>query len=135
MPGLAPNAKPVVAALRTRLDALAMTPGSLTQQRIADFLARAQSGSASVSTYFERSVYNAGEKIGTVGDLIIGPDGKIVAAVIGVGGFLGIGEKEVAAPFSRCRSSDVTTTGIVMNVTKDSLRPLRNMKTPACAYV
>ena len=123
IPGLAPNAKPVVAALRTKLDALAMTPGSLAQQRITAFVARVQGDSISVSTYFDRSVYNgAGEKIGSVSDLIVGPDAKIIAAVIGVGGFLGIGEKEVAVPFSSVqvnrRDNDWH---LVMNATKDSL--------------
>lgn len=47
------------------------------------------------------SVYNkANERIGDVNDLIMGPDGKITNAVIGVGGFLGMGEKLVAVAFS-----------------------------------
>jgi len=40
------------------------------------------------------------EEIGNVTDLIFNQDGQIVAAVIGVGGFLGIGEKSVAVDFS-----------------------------------
>jgi hypothetical protein len=39
------------------------------------------------------------DNIGEVKDLIIDDDGMITHAVIGVGGFLGIGEKEVAVPF------------------------------------
>ena len=47
------------------------------------------------------SVYNrANEKVGDINDLILGPDGKISNAVIGVGGFLGLGEKLVAVAFS-----------------------------------
>lgn len=38
-------------------------------------------------------------KIGDVRDLIIDEDGRIIAAIIGVGGFLGIDEKNVAIPF------------------------------------
>jgi len=38
--------------------------------------------------------------IGEINDVIIGSDGNIRAAVIGVGGFLGIGQKDVAVPFS-----------------------------------
>ncbi len=34
------------------------------------------------------------EDIGTINDLIIDEDGKINAVVVGVGGFLGMGEKE-----------------------------------------
>jgi sporulation protein YlmC with PRC-barrel domain len=41
-------------------------------------------------------VYNmAGERIGDVNDVLI-DDGRVTAIVIGVGGFLGIGEKEVS---------------------------------------
>lgn len=39
------------------------------------------------------------EQVGTISDLILTPDGSIGAVVIGVGGFLGIGEKSVAADF------------------------------------
>jgi sporulation protein YlmC with PRC-barrel domain len=37
-----------------------------------------------------------GTKVGEIGDVIVGKDGKIEAYVIDVGGFLGIGEKSVA---------------------------------------
>lgn len=39
-------------------------------------------------------------KIGDIDDLIVDKDGKIQAVVVGVGGFLGIGTKDVAFPFS-----------------------------------
>jgi sporulation protein YlmC with PRC-barrel domain len=48
-----------------------------------------------------KSIYNsANESIGKVSDLVISQNGQIDAVVIGVGGFLGIGEKSVAVPFS-----------------------------------
>lgn len=36
------------------------------------------------------------ETIGSIDDLIIDKDGRIVGAVVGIGGFLGIGDKNVA---------------------------------------
>ncbi|MBR2513609.1 MAG: PRC-barrel domain-containing protein [Halomonas sp.] len=36
------------------------------------------------------------EDIGTISDLIINEDGQIQAVVVGVGGFLGMGEKDIA---------------------------------------
>jgi sporulation protein YlmC with PRC-barrel domain len=39
------------------------------------------------------------KKIGSVSDLLINRDGKIAGLVVGVGGFLGIGAKDVALPF------------------------------------
>ena len=39
------------------------------------------------------------ERIGSINDLLLDKDGKILAAVVGVGGVLGIGEKNVAVDF------------------------------------
>ena len=51
------------------------------------------------------SVFNGtgddAENIGDVNDIVIGPDGNIQAVVVGVGGFLGIGEKNVAVDFAQ----------------------------------
>jgi sporulation protein YlmC with PRC-barrel domain len=41
------------------------------------------------------------ETIGDVNDVLMDRSGKAVAVLIGVGGFLGIGEKDVAVPFER----------------------------------
>ncbi|MBJ6126289.1 PRC-barrel domain-containing protein [Microvirga splendida] len=40
------------------------------------------------------------ESIGDINDVIVDRNGQIMAAVVGVGGFLGIGEKDVAVPFN-----------------------------------
>jgi sporulation protein YlmC with PRC-barrel domain len=42
----------------------------------------------------------AGETVGDVNDLIFNPAGKISTVVLGVGGFLGMGEKNVGVPFA-----------------------------------
>ena len=48
------------------------------------------------------SVYAAGdEKIGDVKDVVVSADGKIEQVIVGVGGFLGIGERNVAYPFDQ----------------------------------
>ena len=39
------------------------------------------------------------EKIGSIGDLVIDEDGQILAVIVEVGGFLGIGQKNVAIPW------------------------------------
>ena len=41
------------------------------------------------------------DRIGEIDDAIVGEDGTIKAVIIGVGGFLGMGEKDVAVDFSR----------------------------------
>ncbi|HEX4892118.1 MAG TPA: PRC-barrel domain-containing protein [Hyphomicrobiaceae bacterium] len=45
----------------------------------------------------------AGETIGEINEIILSPDGRVHAVVIGVGGFLGIGEREVAMDFNQLK--------------------------------
>ena len=46
---------------------------------------------------------DAGERIGEINEVVLADDGKVAAVVIGVGGFLGIGEREVAVNFGSLR--------------------------------
>ena len=49
-------------------------------------------------------VYNQNnEKIGDISELLVDSSGKIQAVVVGVGGFLGIGERDVAIPFDQIK--------------------------------
>lgn len=53
-----------------------------------------------MATYIGSPIYSAGgEKMGDVKDVLFDRTGKIRTVVIGVGGFLGLGEKRVAVPF------------------------------------
>ncbi|MBX2805761.1 MAG: PRC-barrel domain-containing protein [Hyphomicrobiales bacterium] len=53
-----------------------------------------------MATYIGSPIYSAGgEKMGDVKDVLFDRTGKIKTVVIGVGGFLGLGEKRVAVPF------------------------------------
>ena len=64
-------------------------------------------------------VYNeANEKLGDINELIVDKDGKVDAVVIGVGGFLGMGEHDIAVTMDKLKfaeepvrtSSTATTT-------------------------
>jgi sporulation protein YlmC with PRC-barrel domain len=61
------------------------------------------------------NVYNnASEKIGDVAEIIMDRGGKLAAVVVGVGGFLGLGEHDVAIPYGQISwvdRPDPTTTG------------------------
>jgi sporulation protein YlmC with PRC-barrel domain len=46
---------------------------------------------------------NNGDKIGDISDLIFDTSGKVQAVLIGVGGYLGIGERNIAVPFDQIR--------------------------------
>lgn len=64
----------------------------VTQQPANEWLAR---------VFIGQAVHNAaGETIGDVNDLVFNRKGQISTVVIGVGGFLSIGEKGVGVPFS-----------------------------------
>jgi sporulation protein YlmC with PRC-barrel domain len=61
---------------------------------------------------------NNSDKIGDIGELIFDSSGKVQAVVIGVGGYLGIGKREIAVPFDQIRfvneprvNASGTTTG------------------------
>ena len=88
------------------------------------YISKTPGDTASISTYYNRNVYNrAGEKLGDVNDLLLGSDGKLSTVVIGVGGFLGIGEKEVAVPFSALQVTHKDNSWyLVMDATKDTLK-------------
>src|SRR4029453_9769431 len=61
-------------------------------------------GSWRASKMVGLSVYNdKNESIGSINDLLTEKDGKIKAVVIGVGGFLGVGEHLVAIPFEKVK--------------------------------
>ena len=44
---------------------------------------------------------NSNEKIGAISELIVDRSGKLQAAVVGAGGFLGLGERDVAVPYDQ----------------------------------
>jgi sporulation protein YlmC with PRC-barrel domain len=69
-----------------------------------------------------RNVQNAqNETIGEIKAVYVGPDGKVDSLIVGVSGFLGVGEREVRLPWSDLRVSD-NSEKIVLNITKDELK-------------
>jgi sporulation protein YlmC with PRC-barrel domain len=74
--------------------------------------------------YVNKDIYNrAGEQLGTIKDVLVGPDGKMAAAIINVGRFLGIGDKEIAVPFSAIQQQRSDSgQRIVVDITKDNLQ-------------
>jgi sporulation protein YlmC with PRC-barrel domain len=86
--------------------------------------------SATVTNWHKQNVYDPGDnKIGEIMDVLVDRDGKATALIIGVGGFLGMGEKDVAVPF---HAVQVTTKDnkryLVMNATKDALKSAKGFK-------
>lgn len=77
-----------------------------------------------VTKYYKQSVYDqAKDKIGTVDDVIIGDNGRITGLMVGVGGFLGAGEKDVAvAPDAVRAEMKDGSWYLTIDTTKDALK-------------
>lgn len=71
------------------------------------------------------------EHIGDVNNLVIGENGQLAAVIIGVGGFLGIGEKNVAVNYSELQwvTAEDDTERFVLATTKESLEAAPDFKT------
>ncbi|TDH38340.1 PRC-barrel domain containing protein [Pseudohoeflea suaedae] len=72
------------------------------------------------------SVYNGtgeeAEAIGDINDIILSKDGQVEAVVIGVGGFLGIGEKNVAVQYDKVEvTGEKGEERFVLDASKESL--------------
>jgi hypothetical protein len=77
-------------------------------------------------------VYNdRNEKIGDISEVLLDREGKVEAVVIGVGGFLGVGEHNVAVPFDalQWQMNDNNRTASNMNAPAGS--PAMNTSPPA----
>jgi sporulation protein YlmC with PRC-barrel domain len=87
---------------------------------------------------------NQNEKLGEINELIMSPNGQIAGAVIGVGGFLGMGQRDVMVPLNQLRFTNndgAATTGAardgdrkwyperaVLNTNKDQLTNMPEFK-------
>jgi hypothetical protein len=67
---------------------------------------------------------NAGDTIGDINEILLTNDGAAAAAVIGVGGFLGMGEHQVAVQFKSLKiDRDPNGNDVVkLDTTKDALK-------------
>ena len=61
--------------------------------------------SVTATHWYKQNVYDPSDnKIGEIMDVLVDRDGKVTALIVGVGGFLGMGEKDVAVPFNSVRA-------------------------------
>jgi hypothetical protein len=95
-------------------------PGKTTAQ----FLNEQHPGDILASTLIGQPAVNAqNETIGDVNDLVTDQNGKVIAALIGVGGFLGLGEKDVAVRFEdlKLTRDDDNNVKVMLDLNKDTL--------------
>ncbi len=111
----------------------ARTPPAAETQMKSKAPTQEVTGAWNAKDFMRSRVYNtAGERIGDVNDLIV-DDGRVTAVVIGVGGFLGIGEKEVSLTVDQVKRmvhSDGETY-FTVNATKEQLQAAPDYVRPA----
>src|SRR6201996_9845111 len=91
----------------------------------ADALSPLPPDSMTVTNYYKQDVYDKSQNsIGKIDDVLIDDKtGKINALIVGVGGFLGMGEKDVALPFSAVKAEKKDNKWyLTVDETKDSLK-------------
>ena len=109
-------------------------PKSAEASDSPQFLSKQASDDWLASNLIGQSVYNAqDEMVGDINDLVTDHSGKIVAVLVGSGGFLGLGEKDVALRFEdlRLAREDNDSIKIVADVSKETLAAAPDYETLA----
>ena len=78
--------------------AIAQQPAPMTSGP-AEIVTRLPPGTT-VTNFYKQNVYDPSD------NKIVDKEGRVTALIIGVGGFLGMGEKDVAIPFSALHASE-----------------------------
>ena len=104
-------------------------PAAPTTENAAPAAPVVKSDGSLISNIIGESVYNGtaddAQSIGKVTDVVFDKDGQAKSIVLGVGGFLGVGQKDVAVPFDalqvqrKANSSSIDK--ITVSYTKDQL--------------
>jgi sporulation protein YlmC with PRC-barrel domain len=107
--------------------AVAVSSQIATAQHAAvtgDFLQTLPKDALLVSNLHTRPIYDPNEKkVGKVEDLLLDRSGNVEAVIISVGGFLGIGDKEVAVPFEAIKATEKESKiWLTINATKEALK-------------
>ena len=96
----------------------------------AEMMSSVPNNSATVTDWYKQNVYDPSDnKIGEIMDVLVSPDGRATALIVGVGGFLGAGEKDVAVPFSAVKHTmKDKKIYLTMDTTKDALKTAPGFK-------
>ncbi|HEY7541576.1 MAG TPA: PRC-barrel domain-containing protein [Methylomirabilota bacterium] len=102
-------------------DSVAQTAGSTVISVSKSEMRQVATGWSAKKQILGKDVYNdTGEKIGEINDLIVAPNKSLSYAIIGVGGFLGMGDHEVAVPVSKFKQQMGKI--VLHGATKDALK-------------
>ena len=107
-----------------------LSPATAQQPDAKNTLLSVPAQSVTVADWYKQSVYDpSNNKVGEVKDVLLTPDGRVSAVIIGVGGLLGIGEKDVAVPFaSIAHSVRDGKVYLTMGATKEELKAASGLR-------
>jgi sporulation protein YlmC with PRC-barrel domain len=90
----------------------------------AQLMTTVPASSLTVTDWYKQDVYNpSNAKIGKVMDVLVGPNGQVSSVIVGVGGFLGVDEKDVAVNFSSIQKTmKDNKVYLTMDTTKEALK-------------
>lgn len=110
--------------------ALAAVAALATPAFAAGTMSSLPSDSWTITNYYKQNVYDKAQNtVGKIDDVLMDKSGKITALMVGVGGFLGVGEKDVALPFSAVHSEKKDNKWyLTVDETKDSLKNAKGYK-------
>jgi sporulation protein YlmC with PRC-barrel domain len=96
----------------------------------ADTMSSLPVDSSTITNYYKQNVYDKEQNsIGKIDDVLVDKSGKITALMVGVGGFLGMGEKDVALPFTAVHGEKKDNKWyLTVDETKDSLKSAAGYK-------
>jgi sporulation protein YlmC with PRC-barrel domain len=100
--------------------AVAQTAGSMVSVSTTELREVAMGWSAKKQILGKGVYNNIGEKVGDINDLIVTPDKAVSYAIVGVGGFLGVGEHEIAVPVGQLKQLEGKI--VLPGATKDALK-------------
>ena len=112
------------------LSAAVVVAGATVAMAAGEVMTNVPPGSLTVTDWYKQSVYDpSNTKIGEVMDVLVSPEGRVDTVIVGVGGFLGAGEKDVAVSFSSVQKTVKNNKiYLTMNTTKDALKAAPGFK-------
>ena len=120
----------VIAALALSAGVLAAGNSAFAQAASHAAVLNTLPAGVTVTDWYKQSVYDPSDaKIGEIMDVLVTQEGNINAVIVGVGGFLGAGEKDVAVPFNAIKHTEKNgKVYLTMNATKDALKAAPGFK-------
>lgn len=119
----APDAATPAASGTTTTPNAAPTPPMSQENADMDKQHQNISGISVNKSIMGKAVYNeADEKVGDINDVVLTTDGQAAYFIVGAGGFLGMGEHDVAIPYEKIQKNGDKL--VLPGFTKDQLKAL-----------